>query len=586
MKKRKQTSIKANKIIAGKNESSRMMDFLNSRKKRFSKDLPDMQYANELKNYYESIIACMPSNVYWLDKNCVLLGGNDTLAKMFGLKSRADLVGLTYKQMAKLANWKDGYDELFKQEDIDVMNTGVPRLNVEEPPVIINGETKYYITNKMPLYGTDGKILGVAGISTDITQIKKAEMALKEAKEKTEEANKSRIEFLTTVTHEIRNPVGNISTYDVLLKNDLKKVKEFFYKEIVDGLSPRKKDQFIEKYGELFNRIHECVDIIGLETQKALDYLKGVGELQRLQEEGIKPHFQSIQFKELIDEIISDTLEINTQNIEVMVSIAARIPEVINIDYFNIADALRVVLSNAIRFSAEKTVVKLDASSDKKYVKIEIENFGQAMAKDQIQALFENEHDRKVDSKTRIYRKPSLRLTQAKMKIEASGGKLDIKSGKNNTRVTVCIPYNLNSGELLSENGSKNSSVYFKQRNVLVVEDDPHFQKTEKRIIEELGHSCKLVSTGAEALKQLGKNKYDVVFLDISLPDIQGTDLLTKIRKLKKDLPVVIITSHSHKKDIDHFERLGATLVLPKPLTEEDFKECLEFDFESDEDDD
>lgn len=97
-------------------------------------------YIHEIKNYYESIIASMPGNVYWLNRDCVLLGGNENLARMFGLKSHKDLFGLTYAQMSHLANWNEGQGEAFRSDELSVMESGIPRLNVEELPVIIDGE--------------------------------------------------------------------------------------------------------------------------------------------------------------------------------------------------------------------------------------------------------------------------------------------------------------------------------------------------------------------------------------------------------------------------------------------------------------
>jgi len=543
-------------------------------------------YSKELKNYYESIIACMPSNVYWLDRNCALLGGNDNLAKLFGLRSRSELVGLTYKQMAKLANWTEGQEEVFKQKDIDVMTSGIPRLNVEEPPVIVDGKTRYYISSKVPLYDMGGEIVGVIGISTDITERKQSEIELREAKEEADAANRSRIEFLSTVTHEIRNPVGNISTYDHFLKEDLKKFKELFYKEIIGDLTQRKKDKTIAEYEKLFNKIVESVDTINSETLKALEYLKSVGELHRLQHEGIEPDYMSIKIQELIEGVMEDTAQYNTENVEVITSIDSKVPDMVKIDYFNVSDALRIIFSNAFRFSHAKGMVKFDIGADKKQLKLIVQNFGQAISEEQIHALLGSKKDKKSESKTAVYRKPSLRLTQAKMQLEASGGKLDIQSKGNSTIVTLYVPYSLDTAVSSRKPRETKKGSVSPKRNVLVVEDDVNFQKTEKRIIEELGHTCTFVSTGKEALNHLSKNKYDLVLLDITLPDMTGVEVIEKIRKKKKTLPIVVVTSHAHKKDIDLFEELGATHVLTKPLSRTDFKVCLEFDFDTNEDDD
>ncbi|MCD8543033.1 MAG: PAS domain-containing protein [Gammaproteobacteria bacterium] len=130
-------------------------------------------YLQEVKNYYETIIAAMPGNVYWLNRDAILLGGNENLANVFGLQSYKNLAGLTYEEMARLANWTEGQGESFKADELRVMKSGVPQVNVEEPPVFIDGHKRYYISNKVPLKNISGEIIGVLGISLDITDRKK-----------------------------------------------------------------------------------------------------------------------------------------------------------------------------------------------------------------------------------------------------------------------------------------------------------------------------------------------------------------------------------------------------------------------------
>ncbi len=170
------------------------------------------EYIGELNHYYDSIIACMPGNVYWLDRNCVLLGGNDNLAKMFGLNSRTELVGLTYGQMSKLANWTEGQGESFRQAELEVMSTGQPRFNVEEPPVVIDGKTRYYISNKVPIYNTKNEIIGVVGISLDITTQKESEqLKLENAAQNIQIQEQMKFKkIVAQAAHDGRSPISSL----------------------------------------------------------------------------------------------------------------------------------------------------------------------------------------------------------------------------------------------------------------------------------------------------------------------------------------------------------------------------------------
>src|SRR3972149_11518545 len=81
-------------------------------------------YAQSIKTYLENIIACMPGNVYWMDKNCVYLGCNDNAARFVGLSSRKESVGMTYEDMERKAGWVVGHTNSWKRDDLEVITTG------------------------------------------------------------------------------------------------------------------------------------------------------------------------------------------------------------------------------------------------------------------------------------------------------------------------------------------------------------------------------------------------------------------------------------------------------------------------------
>jgi signal transduction histidine kinase len=250
-------------------------------KKVTGQDCRDMsveEYTDELRNYLENIIAVMPGNVYWLDRNCILLGGNDNLAKVFGLKSRAELAGLTYDQMINLAQWTEGQGESFKQAELAVMATGIPRFNVEEPPVIINGEKRYYMSNKVPLYNEKNKIIGVLGISLDITDRKFAEEREKaailefskaKAKANAEEKLRQAVMILTgSIVHDLRTPILILEMNASFLKN--------YLPTLINGYDKAKEAQLtIEGNKNISNRIKENLTLMGDKIRKTTEEMNG-----------------------------------------------------------------------------------------------------------------------------------------------------------------------------------------------------------------------------------------------------------------------------------------------------------------------
>ena len=135
-------------------------------------------YIDEIVYYFTNILHSMPNNVYWLDRNCVLRGGNDELAHKLNLKSGFDLEGLTYEQMAQAAQLPIKEFEPYRITELEVMKTGTPSVAKEEPPITDHGKTFFYLSNKTPLRNRAGQIIGVVGISTDITKLKKTQLDL------------------------------------------------------------------------------------------------------------------------------------------------------------------------------------------------------------------------------------------------------------------------------------------------------------------------------------------------------------------------------------------------------------------------
>ncbi len=255
------------------------------------RDMSIEEYTDEIRHHLENIIAAMPGNVYWLNRECTLLGGNDNLAKMFGLKSRTELVGLTYDQMAELAQWTEGQGESFKNAELEVMASGMPRFNVEEPPVVINDETRYYMSNKVPLYNKKNKIIGVLGISLDITDRKLAEerekTALLEssqarAKAESEEQLRQVVMILTgSIAHDLRSPIsvlamkgGFLETYlPILISGYDKAVASQLTTEDDENIPDRMKDHLAvigHKICETTKEMHDFIDITLQTLSKAL----------------------------------------------------------------------------------------------------------------------------------------------------------------------------------------------------------------------------------------------------------------------------------------------------------------------------
>ena len=113
------------------------------------------------------------------------------------------------------------------------------------------------------------------------------------------------------------------------------------------------------------------------------------------------------------------------------------------------------------------------------------------------------------------------------------------------------------------------------QPTVLVVDDDEGIQAMFKLFLKKTGFSRLVVGTGREALAALQKQKFDLCFLDLALPDISGDDVYVQAKKLHAALPIVIITAHADSEMMNNIMKHGPVTVLRKPLKTGDLEETM-----------
>ncbi len=529
-------------------------------------------------NKLRSIIAKMPGHIYWQDVNGVYQGCNGQQAKSAGLKSVDEIIGKTNADLPW--NKNSNIPEILDQANREVMATK-KAITIEEPGKLVDGTKAVFLSKKEPLFDKNGNVIGILGTSLDITELKKAQQDYAEQIKKTSAAYKAKSEFLSIVTHEMRGPIANVTTLLTALASEINKIKEFFHTQILDNLSTQEKGSLVTKFNEINNQIIEHYKICSNESMKALNYLENLGELHKLQIEGVKSRFEETNIKNLIERAIKNNSFLNTDNIDISINILDSVPENTVIDYRNIYEALQIIIGNAIKFSKKNGVVLIKVEADvndkQNAIKITVEDFGVGISENTLNNVFSALTNNVNNNDTYKYNKPSLRLPQAKLKIEASGGELSIESNPGvGTKVVLLIPYRgtpdfTKANELLTEN--KHAKIL----NILLIEDDPIAQFNHKSLLEYFGHHIDAAFTGNQGIQLYESQHYDLLLLDITLPDINGIEVLRKLKqKSNKYIPVIVITSHASEDDIDLFLSEGAITVLPKPVREEQLKDAID----------
>ncbi len=113
------------------------------------------------------------------------------------------------------------------------------------------------------------------------------------------------------------------------------------------------------------------------------------------------------------------------------------------------------------------------------------------------------------------------------------------------------------------------------QPTVLVVDDDAALQDLFKQFLKKVGLSRVVVGNGKDALSSLEKQKFDLCFLDLNLPDMEGDEVYRQAKKMDEELPIVIITGYPDSDMLDRILQIGPVTVLKKPLKFEQLNQTV-----------
>lgn len=520
-------------------------------------------------SYYSDIILCMPGNVYWMDRDCLTVGCNQNVLDMFGLTSMSQFVGLSFSDLARLGKWDNDQARSFAKDTLEVITTGETKANIEEPPICgVGGREIYFITTRVPLFNKNNEVIGIVGISTDITYRKEMENSLILAKEKAEVANKAKKQFLYNMRHDIRTPfTGIISVAEMLKRLEV--------------------DQRKLTYINTIHRSAECL----------LDYLNEILELTKIEDGGVSIVCNKVDLKEIARSCFAMLLPVFQEKTQLtfVFNYSDDLPKYVLSDEFCIKRILINLLSNAVKFT-DKGCITLDVSlsnaeksSAKNIVTFAISDTGIGIPQDKQSCIFEK-FERLTPSYSGKYKGSGLGLFIVKSLVLELGGDISVtsESGKG-SRFLCNIPMSFSgcqSDEVASNDdlsdgsckqllevdpseGSLGRSAPCSLR-ILLAEDESVAQMVIEDLFVHLGCKLDLAHTGEEAVSLFRAHDYDLVLLDIGLPGCSGFDVSKKIRALDKGVatPIFALTAHAKDDIEENCIFAGMNGVLSKPLSQ------------------
>lgn len=385
--------------------------------------------------------------------------------------------------------------------------------------------------------------------------------SLKEVEDQLQHANKIKSMFLANMSHEIRTPMNAIIGFgDLLMDEDLTDVQRDYTSAIRDAGQ------------NLLTIINDILDLSKIESGKMnMEIINcNLGNIIRYVDSVMRPLASK---KDIKFEVLQ----------------CSELPAVIKTDSTRLCQCLTNLVSNAIKFTDKGHVyvnVSMKQESDETSIYFEVEDTGIGIPFERQKEIFDSFTQADCTT-TRKFGGTGLGLTITKQMSEMLGGSLTVKSKPDKGSIfTLRIPagVDVKNCEMLDQyevacrehrEYEKPASMHFEGK-VLVAEDNPANQMLIKIILEKAGLDTVIVENGVDAVEEVVENDYDLVFMDMQMPDMNGFEATKEIRTMGIDIPIIAITANALKGDDKKCIQFGCSAYISKPVKKSKLNFILE----------
>jgi len=512
----------------------------------------------------KNIINIAPDMIYWKDKNYIHLGCNEQFAIAAGLKNPEEVIG----KLDGDFKWKKNAEK-YNLDDKYVIETGESKLDIEDHVPFANGKKGIVITNKVPLRDKEGKIIGVLGMSTDITERKKMEEELRIAKEAAEAASIAKTEFIANMSHDIRNPLTGVIGMSEILEHSLKNPEQ------------KEKAHILHDSGKkLLSMLNDILDDIRTNVMHQNDINKETFDLYQCIQDLVELELPTIKLKKL----------------EIIVDIDSNVPQFIINDRKKIFRILLNLLGNSIKFTPSGHIaigVKCHkATKSTAQIKFTVADTGIGINKEFLPHVFDR-FSRATSSYKGLYEGQGLGLHIAQSFVTLlGGGKITVTSEENvgttfhfnlkckipkQKNASLKTTHDIEKKSVINQENREPTPIYAAQNSpknrkpphLLLVDDSSIALKVLESMVSSAGLEFTSVNNGENAFQLIKSMNFDLVITDIGLPDFSGIELTQRIRDYEKKMhkdPVAIIGLSGHETKKLECIAAGMNNLLIKPI--------------------
>jgi PAS domain S-box-containing protein len=487
---------------------------------------------------HQTVIDTIPNPIFYRDVNGRYLGCNRAFVEMAGMP-RDRIIGTTLGGLG-------GDDELTSessQSDRQLIS-GERRMDVYETTVRHpSGWSIRALVHKAALRNAEGRVVGIVGCGTDISDRIAFEEELTRARDQAEAANRAKSEFLAVISHEIRTPMnGILGMAHLLLDTQLDAVQR-----------------------DYAGTIHASGEAL-------LTILNDILEFSRLESGRTVVEAEAFDVAEVLDDVVALMgPRAREKGVNLALDLAADVPQLLVGDAARLRQILLNLIGNAVKFTEKGgvtiSVFLLGRKEGRLQVRFDVRDTGIGIPDAARRRLFTS-FTQADSSISRRFGGTGLGLAISKRLVELMDGEIGVDSevGRG-SRFWFVLPFGI--ADAMPDEEDMPHLPPCRPLSVLLAEDNPVNRTVAERILTKAGHKVTAVTDGAQALAAVKAHAYDVVLMDVHMPEMDGFEATRRIRALDgacARTTIIALTANVLAGDMERCVQAGMDGYLPKPF--------------------